>query len=300
VAAKLKKALLVLNPAAKGCRGVDLGRIADVLASAGLDVETVASGTPDAPARDARSRGFERVVVAGGDGSLRSVLCATDLPVGLLPMGGSNSVARSVGIPLSIPRAADIAARGVVRSLDMGEVSGPNVNGGTLPFMLCASAGIDAEAARRYELGRAGRWQGFSRYIVVSFATALRHAHIPIDVSCDGRPVARGAKLVVAANMSVYAGWFRFAPGADPGDGALDLVAIRAEGLMGIGSAYGRAFFGARQRPDRSLVRRVRSMRWESPGEVPLEIDGEPVGRLPVDITVRSGAARMVLPGPSK
>jgi len=290
------KTLLVLNPAAKGCRGADHGRIAEMLASAGLQVETVASGTPDAPAREARRRGFERVVVAGGDGSLRSVLCATDLPVGLLPMGGSNSVARSVGIPLDVPRAVEIAARGAVGKLDMGEVSGPDVTGGKLPFMLCASAGVDAEAARRYELGRAGRWQGFSRYIVVSFVAGLRHVHVPIDVVCDGRPAARGAKLAIASNMSVYGGWFRFAPEADPGDGELDLVAIRGEGLMGIGSAYGRAFFGARQRAARSLVRRARSMRWESSYAVPLQVDGEPAGRLPVDITVRAGAASMVLP----
>jgi diacylglycerol kinase (ATP) len=294
---KRTKALFVLNPAAKGCRGVDHCRIADALASAGLDVETVATGTPDVPAREAGPRGFERVVVAGGDGSLRSVLCATDLPVALLPMGTSNSVARSLGIPLNVARAVEIAAGGEERPLDLGEASGPHLPGGRQPFMLCASAGIDAEIARRYELVRGGMWQGFSRYAAVAAATTLRHVHVPFDIDCDGRPAARGAKLAIAANMRIYGGWFVMSPDALPDDGLLDLTVVRAEGSFGIASTLVRAGFAARQRPSRALTLQCRKTRWESKsGPVLFEIDGEPVGRLPVDITIRPGAARMVLP----
>jgi diacylglycerol kinase (ATP) len=299
VAARRKKALFVLNPAAKGCRGVDHSRIADALASAGLDVETVASGTPDVPAREARSRGFERVVVAGGDGSLRSVLCATDLPVALLPLGTSNSVARSVGIPLDVRRAVEIAGRGEERPLDLGEASGPHLPGGRQPFILCASAGIDAEIARRYELARKRLWQGFSRYAAVAAATAFRHVHAPFDVWCDGRPAARGVKMAVAANMRIYGGFFAISPDALPDDGLLDLTAMRAEGSIGLASTLVRACFKARQRPSRALTLQCRTTRWESVGgPVLFEIDGEPVGRLPVEIAVRPGAARMVLPAP--
>ena len=298
---KRTKALFILNPAAKGCRGADRGRVAKALASAGLDVETVATGTPDAPARGARSRGFERVVVAGGDGSLRSVLCATDLPVALLPMGTSNSVARSLGITLDVSRAIEIAARGEERTLDLGEASGPHLPGGSQPFMLCASAGIDAEIARRYELVRGGLWQGFSRYAAVAAATTFRHVHVPFDISCDGRPAARGVKMAIAANMRIYGGWFTMSPDALPDDGLLDLTAVRAEGSFGLASTLVRARFRARQRPSRALTLQCRTTRWESEaGPVLFEIDGEPVGRLPVEITIRPGAARMVLPRPGQ
>jgi diacylglycerol kinase (ATP) len=298
VVAKRVKTLFVLNPAAKGCRRADPDGIAEALGAGGhLDVETVASERPDEPAREARSRGFERVVVAGGDGSLRSVLCATDLPVALLPMGTSNSVARSVGIPLNVRSAIDVAARGVVHAIDMGEASGPNLPGGKQTFILCASAGIDAEIARRYELVRKRLWQGFSRYAAVGLATTFRHVHLPFDVSCDGRPVARGVKMAVAANMRVYAGWFEISPDALPDDGMLDLTAMRGEGSIGLMSTLVRAFFKREQRSTRALAVRCRSMRWESRGPVMFQVDGEPVGRLPVDITVRAGAAKMVLPG---
>lgn len=178
----------------------------------------------------------------------------------------------------------------------MGEVSGPAVPGGRQPFILCASAGVDAEIARRYERVRGGSWEGMSRFAAVSVMTALRHRHAPIDVQCEGRPAARGAKLVIAANMKVYGGLFELAREARPDDGALDLVAVRGEGTLGVGSALIRAFLGLPQRPARALVRRARAMRWESALPVPLEIDGEPMGELPVEVAVRPGAARMILP----
>ena len=290
------RALLILNPAARGCRHTDPEELRRAVESAGLDVELEPSRRPDESARTARERGFERVIAAGGDGTLRSVASATDLPVAILPLGTSNSVARSVGISLRVGEAIHVAAHGEARPVDMGVLEGPNVPGGRLEFLLCASAGADAEVVRRYEGTRAGH-SSFLRYAAVATSTAAIYESMPIDVTSDGRPTAMGVKEVIVSNMRVYGGWFVYTPDADPADGLLDVAAVRAYGVVGLTSALARAYFGGAQRPSRTLLFRTRSMRWEGDPRVPVSADGEPAGHLPVDITVRPGAVRLVLPG---
>ncbi len=289
------RALLILNPAARGCRHTDPEELRRAVESAGLDVELEPSRRPDESARTARERGFERVIAAGGDGTLRSVASATDLPVAILPLGTSNSVARSVGISLRVREAIDVAAHGTARPVDMGVLEGPNVPGGRLEFLLCASAGADAEVVRRYEGTRAGR-SSFLRYAAVATSTAAIYESMPIDVTSDGRPAAMGVKEVIVSNMRVYGGWFVYTPDADPADGLLDVAAVRAYGVVGLTSALARAYFGLSQRPSRTRIFRTRSMRWDGDPRVPVSADGEPAGHLPVDITVRPGAVRLVLP----
>lgn len=290
------RALLILNPAARGCRHIDRDELRRAFASVGLDVELEPSRRPDESARGARKRGFERVIAAGGDGTLRSVASATGLPVAFLPLGTSNSVARSVGVSLDLREAVELAARGTARAVDLGVLEGPNVIGGRQEFLLCASAGTDAEVVRRYELTRAGH-SSFLRYAAVATMTAAIHEPMPIDITADGRPAAMGVKDVIVSNMKVYGGWFVYTPDADPADGLLDVAAVRAYGNFGLTSALLRAYLKLAQRPARTLLFRARSMRWEGDPRVPVSADGEPAGHLPVDITVRPGAVRLVLPG---
>lgn len=290
------RALFILNPAARGCRRADPEDLRRRLESAGLDVELEPSRRPDEAARGARERGFERVIVAGGDGTLRSVAGATDLPVAVLALGTSNSVARSLGIPLNTKEAIELAARGHPRPVDLGEVAGANVPGGRQAFLLCASAGADAEVVRRYELTRGGS-SSFLRYAAVALRTAIPCLPAPIHVTADGRPAANGVKDVIASNMKVYGGWFVYTPDADPADGLLDVAAIRAYGVVGLTGALLRALAKRPQRPARTLLFRARSMRWESDERVTVSVDGEPAGYLPVDVTVRPGAVRLILPG---
>jgi diacylglycerol kinase (ATP) len=288
------RVLLLVNPDAGSLprRGAEL--IEAALASHGVRVETRVRRRPSDDARSARREGFDRVAVAGGDGSIRAAASATDLPVAILPVGTSNSVARSLGCPLDIEGAAALAALGRPRRIDLGVVSGPNVAGGSQRFLLCASAGLDAEAGRLYERTRRAR-SSFLRYGLVVAETVARYRTSPVRVSVGGRELGN-AVVAMASNCTHYAGIMTFAPDARPDDGLLDLVCVRGEGAFAFGSAAVRAILGLRQRERRATALRARSVAWESAGPVPVQADGEPVGYLPVEVGVLPGAVRLVGP----
>jgi len=70
-----------------------------------------------------RERGIDVVVAAGGDGLVGGLLThvtASGLPLGILPLGTANDVARSVGIPQDLQRAAEVIACGTSRAIDLG------------------------------------------------------------------------------------------------------------------------------------------------------------------------------------
>ena len=287
-----RRALLVVNPASGRSSVLAPERLARLLESHGLEVDCHVEKQASEVARGAEDRGYDLVVAAGGDGTLRSVACATRLPVAAIPAGTSNSVARSLGIPLDMKEACRLAATGQARDVDLGEAEGPDLAEPVTTFLLCASAGFDAEAARRYERRRGAR-SSMLRYAGIVTETALFHVHRDVRVLADGRHVATG-KLVIASNCRHYGGIFKPAPGASPADGLLDLVAIRSYGLWGLVGAGVYALLGVPQRPSRARVLRLSSLRLESDHDVPFEVDGEPVGRLPVEIRVRPGALRIV------
>jgi diacylglycerol kinase (ATP) len=292
------RALLIVNPRAKLARTLDAVALASGLRQRGIAVDVVVSERPDQPASEARSRSYDRVVAAGGDGTVRSVACAAGLPTALLPVGTSNSVARSLGIPLDLSRALDLAASGRPRQMDLGVVRGGRIAGGEQRFILCASAGVDADAARRYEAA-ARDHPGVLRY-ALAVCDALAHYRQRAISYRTGGPASAGKGLIlVAANMSVYGGWFTMAPDADPFDGALDHVAVRTEGAAGLLGALARAWMGARQVATRCAAARVSSARWEADGDVPIEADGEPIGFLPADIEVLPGAIQFIVPDPA-
>lgn len=285
-----------MNPAA-GMRGAfPPEQLARLIESHGLAVDCRVERSASEIAAGAEERGYDLVIAAGGDGTVRAVACATKLPVAILPAGTSNSVARSLGIPLDMKKACRLAAAGRVRSIDLGEIEGPNLREPKMDFLLCASAGFDAEAVRRYEKVRGGR-SSMLKYALIAAKTGLAFVHRNIRVVAEGALVAAG-KLVIVSNCRHYGGVFKPAPDAEPTDGMLDLVAIRSYGIFGLAGAGVYALLGTSQRPARACVRKLASMRLESEYEVPVQIDGEPVGSLPVDLRVRRGALRMITPGP--
>lgn len=285
--------LFIVNSAAKLARRLDPTKLRLRIKDMGIRGEVTVTRRPDEPALHARERGFSRVVALGGDGTLRSVVAVAGVPVALIPAGTTNSVARSLGIPLGIEAALELAVRGIPRPLDVGEVSGPSVKGGRAIFLLCASSGADAEVVRLYEASRRGAGSVL-RYALTAAHVAVHHIPGPINVHAEGRPLVRGARLAVAANMPVYGGWFKMSPGAIPDDGLLDLVAVRAYGPCGILASVWRAFIGRSQRPQRAFFARVRQMRWESDVDTSLEIDGEPAGFLPAEVRLLPKAVEIV------
>ncbi len=176
------------------------------------------------------SSGADRVIVAGGDGSIAPVAAAAGaagLPLAVVPSGTANDFARRLGLPDDLVAACRLAVRGtLLRPLELGWMNDER------PFVNVASAGLPAPAARR-----ARSWKdrlGPLAYGVGAVSAGLSARPLTCLVECDGRELLAGEawQVTVAASGAFGAG--AAIEEADPGDGALEVVAIEAGPRLGL------------------------------------------------------------------
>ncbi len=234
----------------------------------------------------------ETLVLVGGDGSVHTAVAALwrrdaltpDRPLGLVPLGTGNDLARTLGIPLDPAEAARALLAGRPRALDLlvDDHGGVVVN--------AVHVGIGAEAAEKAS-GLKDRL-GAAAYAVGSVAAGVRPGGWSLHVAVDGRPVqVDGDVLMVGiANGRTIGGGAELAPDAEPDDGEVDVVVATSTGpLARLGFAVSLRE-GEHVERDDVLVLRGRSV--HVTGEAfPVNADGELTGPVSARTwTVRPGA----------
>jgi diacylglycerol kinase family enzyme len=211
---------LVHNPASG--RGSAAAELTEALRAAGAtDVTTRAIGAldegPPAP-------GTDRVVVAGGDGSIApAAVWAADagLPFAVIPSGTANDFARALELPGDRGEAARLATdpEADVRPLELGRVHGR-------PFVNAANAGLAVHAARRAKPLK--QKLGPLAYAVGALGAGAREHPIDVTVRADGAERFHGgAWQVIVAATGAFGGGSSIGP-ATPDDGVLDVTVITA------------------------------------------------------------------------
>jgi diacylglycerol kinase (ATP) len=231
----------------------------------------------------------ERVVVAGGDGS---VACAAEaagraeVALGVVPVGTANDFARTLGIPLDPAEAAELAIVGErTRRLELGRME-------ARPFVNAASAGLSPVAARNAH-GLKGRL-GPLAYALGALRAGLAADPVRCRVLCDGAEVfSGGAWQVTVACTGAFGGGAEL--DANPHDGILDLVVIEASSRMRlVAHAYGmRAGRVEGQRGVISL--QGGEVEVETDGRTGFNLDGELVPAERARFTVEAGAFEVVV-----
>jgi diacylglycerol kinase family enzyme len=268
--------LLVVNPFATG---VDEHRLAAVQASLPEETETRITTAAGEAGDIARAAGdVEAIYVLGGDGTYNEVLngLERDVPLGLLPGGGTSVLPRALGLPRDPVDAAKRVALGRTRRIGLGRVNGRR-------FGFSAGLGFDAELVRRVdELGRSpdGRRPGDAAFArVAAAALGRRRGRFDEQLEIDG---AGRAAFVLVANCSpyTYSGslGLDLVPGADFDAGLAYFapVSLRARDLprMLLHSVRGSGLRDEQALSGRDLDRIV--VRCDAP--LPLQVDGEDTG----------------------
>jgi len=235
-------------------------------------------------------RGARLVVAWGGDGTINEVSSALafgEVPLGIIPAGSGNGLARELGVHPSPERALVDALGAAPRPMDVGDVEGRL-------FVNLAGIGVDAFVASRFSLARR---RGFLGYINIT-ARALA-TYVPTTyrmTSAAGGCVTSRALLVTIANSAQFGNGARIAPGARVDDGLLDLVVVEERWRVATIVQLPRLFTGTADRIRGCTTQRIREVTIEADDPMTYHVDGEPViGGTRVTARVHPGALKIAV-----
>lgn len=296
---------VILNPRAGGAEAIRESLLRAVDRLDGIVIrETERAGGARELAASAVAEGFERLVAAGGDGTLNEVLngLAPDfdrVELGLVPAGTGNDLARTLGIPSDPEAAVEVLARGAVRSLDLARLQ---TEGEDRWFLNVSAGGFGGEVDEDLRAEIKEVWGPLS-YIRTAFEALAELETYRVRLtfepgSSEAESLEVAAVNVVVANGRYVAGGLHVAPTAAPDDGLLDVVVIRAAPIPRLSLLAPQVALGQHLDHELILHRRARSLAVESEPAMQFNADGELVGATPVRYQVLPGAVRFVAPPP--
>ncbi|MGZ3601493.1 MAG: diacylglycerol/lipid kinase family protein, partial [Ktedonobacterales bacterium] len=292
---------IIVNPASGTAQQIGLEELEDVvdwLEEQGIPAElcpTERSGHAAELAREAVKAGMDMVVAAGGDGTVNDIIQALaghTTALGVLPMGTVNVWAREMNIPLNTVDAREVLLHGVRRRVDLGRA-------GTRYFLMMSGIGFDAEVARRVELKRSWlKRLGLKllNYLATAGILSVTHPSTRIWMRSDAKRSSVNALMVLIGNTRLYGGALTFTNKALADDGMLDVVVISSGGVLYRLGVLARAALRRPSLGPRVRYLRARSLRLESAMRVPVQVDGEVIGTLPMTFTVMPSALTVVVP----
>ena len=222
VATPVRRVLLVGNPRARS--GGETQTLVAPLEALGLDVTLAMPDSIEKLHELIRRDGgkVDRIVIAGGDGSIAAALPALleiTTPIAVIPLGTANDLARNLGLPTTRAEQVALVARGAVRAIDLGRVNGR-------PFLNAASVGLGATIAALHQ-GDAKRWLGVLNYVRVLYRAWRQIRPFSVDITCDGVRHHGHFVHVAVLNGRFHGGGLEPRPTGAIDDGLLDLYALR-------------------------------------------------------------------------
>jgi diacylglycerol kinase family enzyme len=305
-----KRAAIIVNPTKFDDVAAVRRRITATASRLGwaepLFILTTEKDTGRGQTRHAVEEGVALVCPLGGDGTVRAVasaLSGTETPMGLLPGGTGNLLARNLDLPIDdLDDALTVALTGQNKRVDVGrltvDVSGEHENPEEHIFLVMAGLGFDA-AIMAGAPEKLKAKVGPAAY-VVSGMKNLRGPQFRIRAQFDdGEEVSRRTRTVVIGNCGKLLGGLVLMPEAEVDDGQLDTVIISPQGVVGWAAVAARVASKRRKghrRVDHYTSATVR-LRSDRPQEV--QLDGDPIGTaraisatvLPGALVVRVGSA---------
>ena len=215
-------------------------------------------------------RGVRLVVAWGGDGTINEVSSALafgDVPLGIIPAGSGNGLARELGVDPRPDHALVDALGATPRSMDVGDVEGRL-------FVNLAGIGVDAFVASRFSLARR---RGFLGYINITARALATYVPTTYRMTSPGATVTARALLVTIANSAQFGNGARIAPGARVDDGLLDLVIVEERWRVATIVQLPRLFTGTADRIRGCTTQRIREVTIEADDPMTYHLDGEPV-----------------------
>lgn len=234
------------------------------------------------------------IIIGGGDGTLSMALEAvldSKLPLGILPMGNANDLARTLGIPTKPADAFAIIAAGLTRRIDVGEVN-------TKHFLNVASIGLSVDIAQRLTNQQKRRW-GVLAYIGNAWEALHGSSSFSARIECNGDRADLQSLQIAVGNGRYYGGGMTIAEDATIDDRLLNLYAIERQRWWRLAIMLPALRWGKHKLLDGVHTMSGQVIRIETDKPMPINVDGEVVAETPADFRVLPAALPVFVPDPS-
>ena len=319
----IHRALLIYNTASGRRRGERLAEVeaaAIILKQDGINCElapTTGRGSATELARQAVADGRQMVIVCGGDGTINEVvngLAGSQVPMALLPAGTANILAKELGIPWDIAAAAGMVAGGDLQRIALGLVSSGDAGGERLKpaptpeagedgngrgwsryFLSVGGAGPDGAMVHALET-MAGSKSGIIDYWLEGVRQLVKYRFPEMRITCAGRDLK--ATLIVVGRTQNYGGPFCITQEANLLEDCFEIVAVSTRNRLRYLACLPALWLGKlRQMPDIHHWKTTEVL-CEPAGseEVFAQVDGEPIGKLPLRFSIVSDALTLLVP----
>lgn len=268
---------------------------------------TKAAGHATDLARAALGQGIRRIVAVGGDGTVNESLNGLLDPSGKLiardavlcpvPAGTANELCRALGHLTVAGSAFDAAASPRTRPVDLMRVrcTGPGGRPVDRFGYLIVALGLAATISHRTSQSRWLKKLGEIAYLLMTPGVTLGYRQRDISIEIDGVPTGmRRLFTAMVGNTENGGGGMKLLPGARFDDGVLDLIEMGGVSRLDVlTQIMPKLYSGAHVHHPKVRMARGTSFRFDADMETLVDLDGETVGRLPLEVTVLPQAFRV-------
>jgi diacylglycerol kinase (ATP) len=306
----IQNALLIYNLASgrrRNRRFAEIEEAARILNAAGIDTElapTLGQGTATGIARHAVEQGREMVITCGGDGTINEVIngmAGSHVPMALLPAGTANILAKELGIPWDIPAAARLIPASTLRRIALGSVMNATANGDVDPaqgcryFLCVGGAGPDGAMVHAIDPELKDR-TGIIAYWAEGVRQFVNYRFPKMSIKSPNSNLH--ATLIVVGRTANYGGPFKITTGANLFDDNFEIVAYTTRSRMRYLAALPALWLGQLRKMKGIFAWKTREVTClpANGHTVYAQVDGEPVGTLPLHFRIVPDALTLVVP----
>lgn len=270
-----------------------IGSALTVLTSRGFDLDMQGAADRDTTGKVIREKGAaaDAIVLAGGDGTLNAAIPALmelGKPVGILPMGTANDLARTLSIPFDPVAAADIIAAGKTRRVDVGRANDAY-------FLNVASIGLSVQIAEKQD-EQLKKQFGILSYAIAAISILTEAEPFEATIDVDGRVEHVKAYQIAVGNGVHFGGGMKIAPEAGIDDGLLDIYAIETKSVPDLIVLAPQLRTGQLVTRDDVVYLRSASVRIETTRPMPINTDGEVSTQTPAHFSVLRSRLEVFVP----
>lgn len=243
--------------------------------------------SPDEIKQKIHATNPQRVIAVGGDGTVKlvaEIVVGTGLPLGIIPAGSANGMAKELGIPADMEAALDVAAEGLLMKIDAIRVNGE----------LClhlSDIGFNAFIIKTFEsMNTRGMWG----YIKAAWWVLWRNRKMQLRIETDNEFVNREAQMIVLANANRYGTGAIINPDGKLNDGLFEIIVVRK---ISPGEIFKMMVSHKPYDPTKTELFKTKAVTVHSKHKTHFQVDGEYQGKINnLEATIMPNALSIIVP----